>query len=727
MKFKLTVILATCVVALGLLLGASAAQAAEVIFDPVVPGKANGITDLDVGGTPYNVAFTTLLDPIEVYGPFPGVYTFTTDTAASGAVNAVSAALTDSSENVFGVGAAGFDDISSDLYNIGYKGDFIDVPLVGDVRSLFVVGGFGDEGVWGNGGLDVYAYIEDPKIFATFTLAGPAPDPVAIGGTVTGLVDSGLVLQNNGSDDLSIAADGEFEFVTPLTPGTSYNVTVSTQPDGQLCSVENGNGEVPDVNVTDVLVTCGDEPDPVSIGGTVTGLAGNGLVLQNNGGDDLTIAAADIGFEFAAPVNVGAPYEVTVFTQPAGQTCSVENGSGVATDVDVTNVEVTCADVVEGDVIAVATEGDTLGGTLLTQIILDGGVAINRSGKVAFGGRDDVNTVAVFTQDGLVATEGGTLQDDTEVNDISNVGEVAISAGQSGDRVAFHGRTDNDKAVFTQVGLVAKEGGTLPDNTLVDEIRDGGKVAINDLDQVAFHGKTEVGDGLFKERFQAVFTSLGLAAREGVALQDENTPSSIDETGGVAINDLAEVAFHGRVADANPGGDEVEAVFTSLGLIAKKEGSLPGGTIVKDIDETGGVAINLFGDVAFHGDVVALGSGSDLVRAVLAVLAFSNDELVVREGDILGDGTSLEEIAESGGVAINFFGDMAFHGRTGNDKAVFTQHGLVAKEGDILAGGKALDEIHSTGGVAINLVGDVAFHGKVGTTDVVLVGRAPLP
>jgi hypothetical protein len=57
MKFKLTVLLATFVVALGLLLGTSTAQAAEVIFDPVVPGKANGITNLDIGGTPYNVAW----------------------------------------------------------------------------------------------------------------------------------------------------------------------------------------------------------------------------------------------------------------------------------------------------------------------------------------------------------------------------------------------------------------------------------------------------------------------------------------------------------------------------------------------------------------------------------------------------------------------------------------------------------------------------------------------
>jgi predicted HAD superfamily phosphohydrolase len=101
---------------------------------------------------------------------------------------------------------------------------------------------------------------------------------------------------------------------------------------------------------------------------------------------------------------------------------------------------------------------------------------------------------------------------------------------------------------------------------------------------------------------------------------------------------------------------------------------------------------------------------------------------MVREGSELPDGTILDEITESGGVAINFFGDVAFHGRTGGVKAVFTQNGLIAKKGDPLADSTILSEIHPTGGVAINFYGDVAFHGKVGTdTDVVLVGPAPLP
>jgi hypothetical protein len=85
-------------------------------------------------------------------------------------------------------------------------------------------------------------------------------EPVTIGGTVSGLTGSGLVLQNNGADDEPIAADGPFTFATPLAPGTTYSVTVKTQPSGQFCTVDEGSGTVPAEGVENVLVTCGDPP-----------------------------------------------------------------------------------------------------------------------------------------------------------------------------------------------------------------------------------------------------------------------------------------------------------------------------------------------------------------------------------------------------------------------------------------------------------------------------------
>ena len=51
-----------------------------------------------------------------------------------------------------------------------------------------------------------------------------------IGGTVTGLSGTGLVLQDNGGDNLSVTASGPFVFPTGVASGGAYAVTIKTQP-----------------------------------------------------------------------------------------------------------------------------------------------------------------------------------------------------------------------------------------------------------------------------------------------------------------------------------------------------------------------------------------------------------------------------------------------------------------------------------------------------------------
>jgi hypothetical protein len=60
-------------------------------------------------------------------------------------------------------------------------------------------------------------------------------------------------------------------------------------------------------------------------------LAGTGLVLQDNGGDNLSVSASG-NFTFTA-INDGSAYAVTVSMQPtnSAQTCGVTNGTGTAT------------------------------------------------------------------------------------------------------------------------------------------------------------------------------------------------------------------------------------------------------------------------------------------------------------------------------------------------------------------------------------------------------------
>ncbi len=85
---------------------------------------------------------------------------------------------------------------------------------------------------------------------------GAPPDSYFVGGTITGLTSSGLVLRANDTDDLPITADGAFTFATPLPNGEMYAVTVSTQPSGQTCRVVNGSGAIADAEVTNIIVTC---------------------------------------------------------------------------------------------------------------------------------------------------------------------------------------------------------------------------------------------------------------------------------------------------------------------------------------------------------------------------------------------------------------------------------------------------------------------------------------
>ena len=152
-----------------------------------------------------------------------------------------------------------------------------------------------------------------------------------------------MVLQNNAGDDITVSSNGSFAFPTTVASGAGYDVTVLTQPGtpSQTCVVASGSGTVIDADITSVDITC--TTNQFTIGGTVTGLAGSGLVLKNNGGDDLAVNA-DGSFMFATPIDSGATFDVTVASDPTGpsQTCTVTGGSGTVGGGNVTSVALNC-------------------------------------------------------------------------------------------------------------------------------------------------------------------------------------------------------------------------------------------------------------------------------------------------------------------------------------------------------------------------------------------------
>ncbi len=168
-----------------------------------------------------------------------------------------------------------------------------------------------------------------------------------VGGTVTGLAaGTTVVLQNNGTDALSVTNSGAFTFTQPVADGATYEVKVNAQPTNpwQTCNLEAGTdrGTISGTAATTVRVTC--TTNQYAIVGSISGLTGTGLQLATNGEPDLTVGAGATAFTFVNRLASGSPYAVTVKNQPTnpGQFCWVTNDRGTIGGADITNVIVTC-------------------------------------------------------------------------------------------------------------------------------------------------------------------------------------------------------------------------------------------------------------------------------------------------------------------------------------------------------------------------------------------------
>src|ERR1700736_5268515 len=166
----------------------------------------------------------------------------------------------------------------------------------------------------------------------------PPPATYTVGGTVTGLTGSGLFLGAGFGNALPVSAAGTFTFDTRVASGTPYSVSVEVQPSSptQYCSVANASGTVAAANCTSVSVTCG---NGYTVGGTVSGLVGSGLVLQisapsygypDNVSPPLHINSnGPFTFDFVSPGNTSGTFvRIGHGHQPASPTqlCVVNNG-----------------------------------------------------------------------------------------------------------------------------------------------------------------------------------------------------------------------------------------------------------------------------------------------------------------------------------------------------------------------------------------------------------------
>src|SRR5271155_1778501 len=123
-------------------------------------------------------------------------------------------------------------------------------------------------------------------------------------GSISGLNDSGLVLAN-GTDTLAVKSGAtSFTMPTAVANTSSYVISVQTQPAGLACAVGNGTGTMPASAVTNVAITCTDQP--FSVGGTISGLGNNAGLTLTNGIDTYAVAANSTSFTMPTAVAFGS-------------------------------------------------------------------------------------------------------------------------------------------------------------------------------------------------------------------------------------------------------------------------------------------------------------------------------------------------------------------------------------------------------------------------------------
>jgi Tol biopolymer transport system component len=171
-----------------------------------------------------------------------------------------------------------------------------------------------------------------------------------------------------GSDPATVTAKGiAVAFTNPLASGSSYTVSQTDGPRSCTAS-SNRSGTIASQDIV-VSMDCGRPPGNSLLAGQLHAPVGARVVLQLNGGSDLTLTmpafagSADpynlLPFSFPAPLQDGAAYQVSVKSAPAGQDCSVYKGASGTMPVALGAVRVGCE--VRVDLVSRSTDNRTVG------------------------------------------------------------------------------------------------------------------------------------------------------------------------------------------------------------------------------------------------------------------------------------------------------------------------------------------------------------------------------
>jgi len=165
-------------------------------------------------------------------------------------------------------------------------------------------------------------------ITANTTVTATCVSNYTISVVTTGLTSGTLVVQDSKSDTLSFASNNTQTFATSFASGSTYSVTVQTQPTGQTCTLSSNASGTITSNIT-VTATCAASGNNLTISVAVTGLSGT-VVMQDDQGNTLTFTG-NTTQTFAKSYSSGATYTVYVTSQPASESCLPVYSTGTIT------------------------------------------------------------------------------------------------------------------------------------------------------------------------------------------------------------------------------------------------------------------------------------------------------------------------------------------------------------------------------------------------------------
>lgn len=395
-----------------------------------------------------------------------------------------------------------------------------------------------------------------------------------------------------------------------------------------------------------------------NIGGSVAGLEGSGLVIEERTTGVRVTPTADGDFQFVYPFPQGTPYSVRIATHPTNplQTCAVNNANGVIGDADVTDVNVICftqppsgsldvgfgsdGRVTEGlpagaDAIALQSDGKivALGGNRLARYNPDGSVdaAFGAAGQVAvsFSGIQDEAADLELQIDGKIVVVGASRpgginsRDDFAIARFNADGTLDSGFGTAGKAyVDFLGGHDDATAAIVQP--------------------DGGILVIG-------YAATDVGGSEF-DFAVARLTAAGVLDTsfdsDGRATAD--VAGELDQAYAAALQSDGAIVLAGEVrADRSDPDDVGLARFTANGALDTTFGS--GGTVhisyADDSDQADDVALQADGKIVIAGSAL-VGSTADFLIARLNADG-SRDDSFGAEGLVTTPFGTLQDFARA--------------------------------------------------------------------------------